>query len=33
MLELDWATLLFQIINFVVLVAGLGYFLFRPLLL
>lgn len=31
MLELDWATLLFQIINFVVLVAGLGYFLFRPL--
>jgi len=31
MLELDWATLLFQIINFVVLVVGLGYFLFRPL--
>jgi len=31
MLELDWATLLFQIINFVVLVVGLGYFLLRPL--
>ena len=31
MLELDWATLLFQIINFVVLMALLGYFLFRPL--
>lgn len=31
MLELDWATLLFQIINFVVLLAVLGYFLFRPL--
>ena len=31
MLELDWATLLFQIINFIVLVVGLGYFLFRPL--
>lgn len=31
MLQLDWATLLFQIINFVVLVALLGFFLFRPL--
>ena len=31
MLELDWATLLFQTVNFVVLVGGLGYLLFRPL--
>ena len=31
MLQLDWATLLIQIVNFVVLVALLGFFLFRPL--
>ena len=31
MLDLDWATLLFQIVNFVVLLAILNRFLFRPL--
>jgi len=31
MLDLDWATLLFQTINFLVLVGGLGYLLYRPL--
>jgi len=31
MLQLDWATLLFQIINFLVLVMGLNYLLFKPL--
>ena len=31
MLELDWASLLFQIVNFVVLVALLNKFLFRSL--
>mgnify|MGYP001113944200 CR=1 FL=1 len=31
MLELDWATLLFQAITFLVLVLGLNHFLFKPL--
>jgi len=31
MLDLDWATVAFQVINFVALVALLGFFLFRPL--
>lgn len=31
MLEFDWATLGFQIINFLILLAALTYFLFRPL--
>ena len=31
MLELDWATILFQIVNFVVLLALLNRFLFKPL--
>lgn len=31
MLELDWATILFQIVNFVVLLALLSRFLFKPL--
>jgi len=31
MLDLDWATVLFQIVNFLVLLAGLNHFLFKPL--
>lgn len=31
MLELDWATLLFQILNFVVILVGLNYLIFRPI--
>lgn len=31
MLDLDWATFLFQLINFLVLVVGLNHFLFKPL--
>ena len=31
MLELDPVTVLFQVVNFLILLAGLKYFLFRPL--
>ncbi len=31
MLELDWSTLVFQFVNFAVLLVGLNFFVFRPL--
>jgi len=32
MLNLDWATVIFQVINFLVLVALLNHFLFQPVI-